>query len=319
MALLSWQPHCTNWRPRGQTDTDASDIGTGAVLSQVQDGEERVISYASKSLGGTKQWYFTARMELLEVVQALKHFKCYLYGQKITVRTDNSAVSWLYRSKDHVGQPARWIEVIDTYNVTFQHRPGRKHGNADALSTTGSDMADRGSNPKEKISCPKCGNRVQRDGMRWQDRNMHQGQRKRIHVCLYCSRVNPKTYSTFNDWKKHLIDTCLRKCEPLMEAEYAAGFKLDRWQRLHKLEGNEADPLYVRIANCRRKLGRMQGGPRDEPPIRLHHTKGETPDKDLRPTELEQAESERGNTDLEQSREGLEEDKVQDQEAFTGI
>ena len=68
------------------------------------------------------------------MVRALKHFKCYLYGQKITVRTDNSAVSWLHRSKDPVEQPGRWIEVIDTYDITFQHRPGRKHGNADALS-----------------------------------------------------------------------------------------------------------------------------------------------------------------------------------------
>ena len=81
-----------------------------------------------------EQRYCTARKELLAVVRALKHFKCYLYGQKITVRTDNSAVSWLHRSKDPVGQPARWIEVIDTYDITFQHRPGRKHGNADALS-----------------------------------------------------------------------------------------------------------------------------------------------------------------------------------------
>ena len=47
-------------------------------------------------------------------VRALKHFKCYLYGQKIRVRTDNSAVSWLHRSKDPVGQPARRIEVINT-------------------------------------------------------------------------------------------------------------------------------------------------------------------------------------------------------------
>ena len=105
-------------------DTDASDIGTGAVLSQVQDEEERVIAYVSKSLEGSEQRYCTARKELLAVVRALKHFKCYLYGQKITVRTDNSAVSWLHRSKDPVGQPARWIEVIDTYDITFQHRPG---------------------------------------------------------------------------------------------------------------------------------------------------------------------------------------------------
>ena len=115
-------------------DTDASDVGTRAVLSQMQNGEERVIAYVSKSLEGSEQRYCTARKELLAVVQALKYFKCYLYVQKITVRTDNSAVSWLHRRKDPVGQPARWIEVIDTYDITFQHRPGRKHRNADALS-----------------------------------------------------------------------------------------------------------------------------------------------------------------------------------------
>ena len=102
-------------------DTDASDVGKGAVLSQVQDEEERVIAYVSKSLEGSEQRYCTARKELLAVVRALKHFKCYLYGQKITVRTDNSAVSWLHRSTDPVGQPARWIEVINTYDITFQH------------------------------------------------------------------------------------------------------------------------------------------------------------------------------------------------------
>ena len=96
-------------------DTDASNVGTGAVLSQIQDGEERVIAYISKSLEGREQRYCTARKELLAVVRALKHFKCYLYRQKITVRTDNRAVSWLHRSKDPVGQPARWIEVIDTF------------------------------------------------------------------------------------------------------------------------------------------------------------------------------------------------------------
>ena len=102
-------------------DTDASDVETGAVLSQVQDEEIRVIAYVSKSLEGSEQRYCTARKELLVVVPALKHFKCYLYRQKITVWTDNSAVSWLHRSKDSVGQPVRWIEVIDTYDITFQH------------------------------------------------------------------------------------------------------------------------------------------------------------------------------------------------------
>ena len=115
-------------------DTDTSDVGMGAVLSKVQDEEERVIAYVSKSLEGSEQRDCKACKELLAVVRALKHFKCCLYRQKVTVRTDNSALSWLHRSKDPVGQPARWIEVINTYDITLQHRPGRKHGNADALS-----------------------------------------------------------------------------------------------------------------------------------------------------------------------------------------
>ena len=96
-----------------------SDVRTGSVPSQIQDGEERVFAYVSKSLEGSEQRYCTASKEFLSVVRALKHFKCYLYGQKITVRMDNSALSWLHRSKDPVGQPARWIEVIDTDDINF--------------------------------------------------------------------------------------------------------------------------------------------------------------------------------------------------------
>ena len=69
-------------RPHQCADTriPSSDVGTGAVLSQVQDEEERVIAYVSKSLEGSEQRYCTARKELLAVVRALKHFKCYLYA-----------------------------------------------------------------------------------------------------------------------------------------------------------------------------------------------------------------------------------------------
>ena len=50
-------------------DTDASANGIGAVLSQVQDGEERVIAYNSKTLNNDSQRkYCTTYRELLAVV-----------------------------------------------------------------------------------------------------------------------------------------------------------------------------------------------------------------------------------------------------------
>ena len=44
-------------------------------------------------------------------------------------------------------------------------------------------MAEHYPNPKEKIPCPYCGNRVQRDGMRCQDCSMH-GEKKETHTCV---------------------------------------------------------------------------------------------------------------------------------------
>ena len=62
-------------------DTDASKRGIGAVLSQEQNGNERVIAYFSRSLTRSERNYCVTRKELLAVVKAIEKFHYYLYGQ----------------------------------------------------------------------------------------------------------------------------------------------------------------------------------------------------------------------------------------------
>ena len=116
-------------------DTDASQDGIGAVLSQIVDGQEEVIAYGSRMLTKPERQYCITRRELLAVVHFVKYFRHYLVGKKFILRTDHASLRWIRSFKEPEGQLARWLEVLDTYDFTLEHRPGNKHGNADALST----------------------------------------------------------------------------------------------------------------------------------------------------------------------------------------
>lgn len=115
-------------------DTDASGYGLGAVLSQIVDGIEKPIAFFSRSLNKHERNYCVTRRELLAVIESVKHFHYYLYGSNFKVRTDHGALSWLRRFKNPEGQIARWLEVLESYNFTIEHRAGKLHGNADGLS-----------------------------------------------------------------------------------------------------------------------------------------------------------------------------------------
>jgi len=105
-------------------DTDASDATIGAVLSQVQDGVEKVIAYASRSLDKRECNYCVTRKELLAVVHFVKYFKQYLMGRQFRIRTDHAALTWLRHTPDPVGQQGRWLEILEEYDFMWNTDQG---------------------------------------------------------------------------------------------------------------------------------------------------------------------------------------------------
>ena len=140
-------------------DTDASNYAIGGVLSQVQDGKERVIMYGSKGLVGSQQKWCTTRRELWAIVHFVtKQFSFYLQGREFKLRTDHSSLRWLKSFHDKATDVlARWLYYLEAYRpyMKIEHRAGEKHGNADALS-----RFETRSCPRE--DCPDPGHQEQK-------------------------------------------------------------------------------------------------------------------------------------------------------------
>ena len=66
-------------------ETDASNIGVGAVLSQVINSVKRPIGYYSKSLSIAERKYAVIERELYAIVLGVEHNKYYLLGNKFIV------------------------------------------------------------------------------------------------------------------------------------------------------------------------------------------------------------------------------------------
>ena len=115
-------------------DTDASNFGLGGVLSQIQNGQERVIAYCSRALRPSQHRYCTTKREMLATVSMCIQFRSYLCGARFIIRTDHKSLVWLHRFKDTEGMMARWLHTLHQFQFTIVHRAGRDHSNADGLS-----------------------------------------------------------------------------------------------------------------------------------------------------------------------------------------
>eukprot|EP00794_Sanderia_malayensis_P016602 gene16602-biopygen14025 len=108
--------------------TDASDVGLGAVLTQLDEsGHERVISYASRTLTSREQNYTAMEKEALAVVFATDHFRVYLLGRQFQLITDNRALKWLHsiQAKEHNVDWDDWLaQAVFAYNTSVHESTG---------------------------------------------------------------------------------------------------------------------------------------------------------------------------------------------------
>ena len=125
-----------NYKKPCQLQTNASDLGLGAVLYQKSDdGKQRVIAYPSQSLSHTERNYPAHKLVFLALKWAVTNrFHKYLYGGQFDVYTDNNLLTYILTSTrlDATGQ--RWVASLINYNFRIFYNTGKTNMEADALS-----------------------------------------------------------------------------------------------------------------------------------------------------------------------------------------
>lgn len=125
---------CPNFDLPFTVQTDASDYGLGAVLTQHQEDGEKVVCYLSRSLNKNERKFTTTEKECLAVLFAIEKLRPYIEGTKFTVVTDHFSLKWLFSIKDPVGRIARWAVRLQQYDFDIIHRKGKDHIVPDTLS-----------------------------------------------------------------------------------------------------------------------------------------------------------------------------------------
>ena len=94
---------------------DASDNSLGAVLSNIVDGVEYPVAFASRVLTPAECCYSTTKREALAVIQAMKWFKPYIWGTQFVLRTDHALLQWLFRQNND-GMIFRMLQRLQEFS-----------------------------------------------------------------------------------------------------------------------------------------------------------------------------------------------------------
>ncbi len=110
--------------------TDASGFAIGAELSQ----NNKPVAFLSHKLSPAERNYSTHEKEQLAIITALREWRHYLLGTKITIETDHLSLKYLQTQPMLSERQARWQEFLSQFDFTIEYKPGKQNIIADALS-----------------------------------------------------------------------------------------------------------------------------------------------------------------------------------------
>jgi len=111
-------------------ETDASDFGIGAILSQ----QGRPIAFLSKALGPSKRAWAIYSKEMLVVMEAIKTWRPYLLGRKFQIQTDQTSLKFMLEQRIVTPEQQKWVSKLVGYDYQIIYRSGRTNSAADAMS-----------------------------------------------------------------------------------------------------------------------------------------------------------------------------------------
>jgi hypothetical protein len=122
---------------------DASGEAVGSTLSQLdENGHDHPIHFANKQLTSAEKNYNVTEQEGLAVIFSLKKFRHYLMGYKAKIVTDHKALTYLVNKPNPSGRLARWLLLMEEFDIDIIHRLGRRHGNVDGLTRAYEGVGD---------------------------------------------------------------------------------------------------------------------------------------------------------------------------------
>ncbi len=92
------------------------------------------MAYASKGLTEVQRKFHPMEGKCYALIWGIMHFRQYLHRTHFILRTNHKPLEWLATMSNANGRRGRWIDMLQDFSLKILHKPGMRHGNADALS-----------------------------------------------------------------------------------------------------------------------------------------------------------------------------------------